>query len=135
MSYKIEKFHTCLIYFDVKFDPDCEKINGCMVILLGKRILAFFLIALKNQFNLMLKLKLKMSLAIETLVYFLDTLLCQSWKILQTRIWIIDYKIAIKMIIYVGYKISIKITWVRFLNSWTGLFNIRDPMHTLCTWA
>ena len=23
VTYKIEKFHTCLIYFDVKFEPDC----------------------------------------------------------------------------------------------------------------
>ena len=43
MTYKIAKFHKCLIYFHVKFEPDCLKIDGVMVILLGKRILAFFL--------------------------------------------------------------------------------------------
>ena len=42
VTYKIAKFHKCLIYFHVKFEPDCLKIDGVMAILLGKRILAFF---------------------------------------------------------------------------------------------
>ena len=46
VTYKIAIFYKCLIYFQVKFEPDCLKIDGVMAILLGKRIFAFFLIAL-----------------------------------------------------------------------------------------
>ena len=43
VTYKIAKFHKCLIYFHAKFEPDCLKIDGVMANLLGKRILAVLL--------------------------------------------------------------------------------------------
>ena len=42
MTCKIAKFHKCLIYFHVKFEPDWLKIDRVMAILLGKRILVGF---------------------------------------------------------------------------------------------
>ena len=32
VTYKIAKFGQCLIYFHVKFEPDCSKIDGVMAI-------------------------------------------------------------------------------------------------------
>ena len=42
VTYEVAKFHKCLIYFHVKFESDCLKIDGGMAILLGNRILEGF---------------------------------------------------------------------------------------------
>ena len=42
VTYKIAIFYKCLIYFHVKFEPDCLKIDEGMAILLGNRIFAGF---------------------------------------------------------------------------------------------